>query len=269
MRVLVVGRGYIGRRFSEYSGCCIVDSYNEWVSHKFEGYDSVIFAAGIAHRKETAENKNLYFEVNRDLAVRVAEKAKNCGVSQFIYLSSMAIYGIVKGEIPTDLKPHGGHTSYSRSKHQAEALLENLADENFKVALVRPPMVYGSGCPGKFFLLLKLAKFMPAVPDTKNLRSMIYIDNLCEFLCGLVTKNIGGNFCPQNGEYVNTANLIKLIRRRMGRGTVVLPCLGIFVKWLSPLNGALQTAFGSLIYTPLSKEEYQKINLEESIEYIS
>jgi len=260
MKVLVVGGGYIGRSFAQYAAkkfeVELVDSYGGWKTQPFEGYDSVLFAAGIAHRKESFDKKTLYFEINRDLAIQVAEKAKHSGVKQFVYLSSMSVFGQAKEEISEATQPPTEHnTYYGHSKYEAEIALKNLENENFKIAIIRPPMVYGHNCPGKFATLVRLAKYMPIIPDTKNSRSMIYIDNLCEFLCMKIFETASGEFNPQNGEYVNTAHLIKLVRRLMGRKTLIIP-------W--PIN-CLGTAFKSLMYAPLHTEKYQKYNLEDSV----
>jgi len=260
-RVLVVGKGgYIGESFAAYAGkqmyVNVVDSHEGWKTISFSGYDAVLFAAGIAHRKQTVENKKLYFDVNRDLALAVADKAKSDGARQFIYLSSMAVYGNVdKGEISRNTIPTPRHNDYyGQSKLEAEqGFLHKFECEDFKIAIVRPPMVYGAGCPGKFSQLMKLAKFLPIVPDAKNKRSMIYIDNLCEILCTTINECQNGVLCPQNKEYVNTAEMISLIRQALGMNTFILPRLPWLFKIaeIFPVIGeAVKNAFGSLYYAP-------------------
>ena len=261
IKVLVVGAGsYIGENFVKYTeknfysaekieAVDIVDSFTGWKQKKFEDYDSVIFVAGIAHRKQTLENKNLYFQINRDLAVQVAKKAKSAKVPQFVYLSSMAVYGLKQGEISCNTKPNPRHNDYyGTSKLEAEDALIILADYNFKLAIIRPPMVYGENCPGKFGQLVKIAKYFPIVPCNGNERSLIYIDNLSEFLCTAVTGRLHGVFHPQDSGYASTAGLIKKIRRQDGKKTVIIGmkfliflCMLIFPQ--------VKTAFASLYYS--------------------
>jgi len=280
IKVLIVGKNsYIGNSFFEYAASknCenshihvnIVDSYNEWQETAFDGYDSVLFVAGIAHRKQTPQNKALYYSVNRDLALAVATKAKNNNVKQFIYLSSMSVYGIKEGEITTRTAPEPRHNDYyGQSKYEAEILLSQDKQICEILSIIRPPMVYGAKCIGKFGDLVRLSKYMPILPNAKNKRSMIYIDNLSEFLYSLIIHKSVGVFCPQNAEYTNTSELIKLIRKEQGKRTL-LTYGKIFMNLCAKIFPPIKTAFGTLYYTKeLSTYQhinYQHINLEDSV----
>ncbi|MCL2217950.1 MAG: NAD-dependent epimerase/dehydratase family protein [Defluviitaleaceae bacterium] len=258
-KILIVGAGgYIGESFADYAKARysaeveidIADSFDGWKQVSFEGYDSIVFAAGIAHRKQTKENAYLYFAVNRDLAVEVAKKAKSAGVGQFVYLSSMAVYGKKEGEISEDTKANPRHNDYyGLSKFQAERGLKKLESAEFAVAVLRPPMVYGKNCPGKFTQLVKLAKWLVIVPDSSNKRSILYIDNLSEFLCMVIQTRARGIFRPQDEKHVNTAALIRWIRRKMGRKTLIIPGMFWPLRILMAFCPPLRTAFGSLYYT--------------------
>jgi len=268
-RVLIVGaNSYIGESFAGYAkgrlDVDIVDSYEGWKVAPFHEYNSVVMAAGLAHqkwnRKQQKANKNKYFAINHDLAVAVAEKAKAGRVGQFIYLSSMAVYGLVEGVIAADAKARPRDRDYyGRSKYRAEVALTSLfaadgaynpaqAADAANLCIVRPPMVYGPGCPGKFSILIKIAKKLPFIPKVNNKRSMIFIDNLCEFLCLAVEQNTQGVFSPHNKEYMNTTWLLKAAREAMGKRTWVMPGLGLAVLCLKPFSAAVKTAFGSLYY---------------------
>src|SRR5699024_2819593 len=152
-----------------------------WKEKDFSMYDVVVHVAGIAHRKETKENAQLYYEINRDLAYDVAQKSKTESVKQFIFLSSMSVYGLEEGVIDgrTPLHPK---SNYGKSKLEAENLIQPLENKNFKVAIIRPPMIYGKDCKGNYQRLAKIAKKVPVFPKIDNKRSMIYIDNLSEFI---------------------------------------------------------------------------------------
>ena len=280
-RVLVVGaNSYIGGSFAGYANgrldVVLVDSYEQWKAAPFHEYDSVVMVAGIAHkkwtRKQQESNKELYFAINRDLAVAVAKKAKAGGVGQFIYLSSMAVYGMAEGVITADtrVQPRDGDY-YGQSKYLAELALTSLFEnEGAALCIVRPPMVYGPGCPGKFSTLVKVAKKLPFIPRVNNRRSMIFIDNLSEFLCLAVEQNSAGIFSPHNKEYMNTTWLLVAIRKALGKRTWVVPGLGLAVLCLKPFSNAVKTAFGSLYYEedaaklPL-KGGYQVVPAQESV----
>lgn len=165
-RILITGKNsYIGSRFQEwlakhpdkYKVDAISLRDESWKEKDFSEYDVVYHVAGIAHRKETKENRELYYKVNRDLAYEVAKKSKQDGIKQFIFLSTMSVYGLESGVIDehTPLKPK---SNYGKSKLQAEELIKPLEDDSFKIAILRPPMVYGKGCKGNYPRLAKLAK---------------------------------------------------------------------------------------------------------------
>jgi UDP-glucose 4-epimerase len=252
MKILVVGAGYIGSKFADYASRYFTvhttDSRKGWKSHNFENYSAVIFTAGIAHRKQTKKNAPLYFAVNCDLAVAVAEKAKRAAVPQFIYLSSIAVFGNKQGEISAHTNPNPAHNdNYGTSKLCAENALTNLQTADFKVAIVRPPMVYGENCPGKFRQLVKIAKILPIVPCNKNKRSVIYIDNLSEILCTIIKDRAAGFFHPQDENHTATSELIAQIRRENGKKTVTFSAK-LLLGALSVLP-PVRTAFGSLYYS--------------------
>ena len=277
-RVLVVGAGsYIGESFRRYAQgrlhVDVVDSYEEWKAAPFHEYDSVMLAAGLAHRKWTHKqhqaNKDMYFAINRDLAVAVAEKAKAGGVEQFVYLSSMAVYGLVEGVITHDTKISPREDDYyGQSKFQAEVALSAMLGD--ALCIVRPPMVYGPGCPGKFAGLVKVAKMLPFVPQVSNRRSMIFVDNLCEFLCLVVEKRVCVALNPHNREHVSTSWLLGAVKKALGKQVWILPGLGLVVRMLKPFCRPVKTAFGSLNYHESAAampfdEDYQLVSLEESI----
>lgn len=199
-RVLITGaHGYIGTMLAGYlkdDPAILADGISlrgdDWKTVDLSPYDSIVHLAGIAHRKETNENRQLYYDINRDLAVRTAEKAKREHVKQFVYVSTMAVYGKNSGVVTKD-SPLAPKTNYGRSKLEAENLLQQLEDGQFKVCIIRPPMVYGPGCKGNFQTLIKLARRLPVFPRVDNRRSMIYIDNLCEFIKRCVLE-YGGVF---------------------------------------------------------------------------
>ncbi|MBT2686427.1 NAD-dependent epimerase/dehydratase family protein [Bacillus sp. ISL-37] len=216
-----------------------------WKGKDFSEYEVVFHVAGIAHVKETEENGDLYYKVNRDLAFEVAQKAKREGVKQFIFLSSMSVYGVENGVIGknTPLKPK---SNYGKSKLQAEELIRTLEGKSFKVAILRPPMIYGNNCKGNYARLARLALKIPVFPDIKNKRSMIYIDNLCEFVRLLIDDSRSDLFFPQDKEYVCTSEMVKRIAEIHGKKINM-------TKLFNPLLNLVKTrtlnkVFGDLVY---------------------
>lgn len=289
-KILITGAGsYIGMSVEkwlnrpEFVGKYQVDTVdmrgNTWKRKDFSGYDTVFHVAGIAHAdigKVTEEQKKLYYAVNCDLAAKTAEKAKREGVGQFIYMSSIIVYGEEKskrkqGSITLETKPHPSNF-YGDSKWKAEKKIMPLSDQKFHVAILRPPMIYGKGSQGNYPKLSKLAEKLPIFPIVKNQRSMCYIDNLCEFVRLIVEHNDAGIFFPQNQEYVNTSELVRIIAKVKGHRIFMIPGFEWAVKILKKFPGRIgklaQKAFGTYFYEmgiSEYKEDYRVKTLEESI----
>ena len=183
-----------------------------WIPQKedFADYDVVFNVAGIAHIKETKENRHFYYDINRDLVIKIAEKSKEAGVKQFILLSTMSVYGLTVGHI-TKTTPTNPVNSYGISKLEADEAIKKIETDAFKFACLRPPMVYGKNCKGNYQTLRKFAIKSPIFPNYYNQRSMIYIGNLCEFVKEIIDKECGGLFFPQNSNYVQTSEMVSLI----------------------------------------------------------
>lgn len=283
-QILITGsKSYIGTSFQQYiskknGNMPLHDQWHvtfvsvrnsEWKQMDFSKYDTILHVAGIVHRKETEDMKPLYEQVNRDLTLELAKKAKAEGVKQFIFLSTMSVYGVVTGKITEDT-PLSPVNNYGRSKLEAEAGLQKLASEAFVVSIVRPPMIYGKDCTGNYALLSKLAKKIPVFPKVANERSMLYIDNLSEFLYRLADRRQGGIFCPQNRHYVNTSDMVARIAESYGKPMLLIPGFGWLIRLMAKKITLFAKVFGSLTYEqamsfPETIGDYEVVDYEESI----
>lgn len=256
-KVLIAGaNSYIGTSFEKYINENFSKDYQvdtidmidgSWRDKSFAGYDVVYHVAGIAHQKETKENAHMYYEINRDLAIEVAKKAKNDGVKQFIFLSSMSVYGMDIGVITKETRPNP-KTNYGKSKLQAEEQIVGLRDEKFKICVLRPPMVYGEGCKGNYNAIIKLVKKFPLFPRVNNKRSMVHIDNLVLFVKKAIDEELDGLYFPQDKEYVRTIDLARKIAKQENKKVYFSLLLGLIVIIFRPFIGKLRKAFGNLIY---------------------
>lgn len=254
-KVLITGaNSYIGMSFEKYMAqwpeeyqVDTVDMIDgTWREMSFAGYDSVFHVAGIAHQKETEENAHLYYKVNRDLAVEAAQKAKNDGVHQFVFLSTMAVYGLEEGAINRNT-PLSPKTHYGKAKMEAELQMDQLRSDAFRVTVLRPPMVYGEGCKGNYQSLVKFAKMMPFFPDYQNKRSMIHIDRLCWYVKDLMDHGTDGLVLPQDQEYICTCRMVRDIAKDMGKDMKLWKILNPAVS-LAKLLPVGKKAFGDLYY---------------------
>ncbi|PIC99888.1 NAD-dependent epimerase/dehydratase family protein [Sporosarcina sp. P29] len=263
-KILITGESsYVGmslvKWLANYPEKYLIDSISlrndSWKKEDFSEYDVVIHVAGIAHIKETRENKKKYYKVNRDLAYEVAQKAKKENIKQFIFLSSMSVFGVDNGviNINTPLTPK---SNYGKSKLQAENLIKYLESSNFKIAIIRPPMIYGKGCKGNYSKIAKLALKTPLFPAIENKRSMIYIDNLCEFIRLVIENTKTGIFLPQNIDYVCTSEMVKMVAEIHGTKIKMTRLFNIFIRIIK-IN-TFKKMFGDLIYER-QPEEYENL----------
>ncbi len=263
-KILITGaKSYIGTSFEKYLSQWTenyqVDTLDmidgSWRERLFSGYDVVLHVAGIAHVKETRKNRSLYYEINRDLAVETAKKAKAEGVRQFLFMSSMSVYGLDSGTVYPDTIPSPGN-AYGMSKLQAENEINQLKSDSFRVCIVRPPMVYGKGCKGNFNNIISLIRKIAIFPDIVNSRSMIYIDHLCEFLRMACDCCYADVWTPANKEPMCTAQMTKWIANNMGKKLYFSKLLGVCVKISMAFLPLTRKAFGDLTYVDTERLEY-------------
>ena len=226
----------------------------------FDGYDVVFNVAGIAHIKETKNNRQLYYEINRDLVIKIAKAAKEAGVHQFILLSTMSVYGLTVGHIKKDTATNPVN-AYGKSKVQADEEIKKLEDSSFKFVCLRPPMVYGKGCKGNYQSLRKFALKSPVFPDYDNQRSMIYIGNLCEFVKQCIDFEKTGLFFPQNAEYTNTSKMVKKIADAHEKKIRLTKAFNWGINIIQ--TNLVKKVFGSLTYE--REDVVRKYGLSESI----
>lgn len=289
-RVLITGaNSYIGTSFEKYAqnnysselSIETIDMIDgNWRNADFSRHDIVYHVAGIAHAdvgKVNEELKTKYYAINTDLAIETAKKAKAEGVKQFVFMSSAIVYGDsapygqVK-RITKDTEPSPANF-YGDSKWQADKGVRELSDDNFIVTVLRPPMIYGKASKGNYPTLAKMAKHLPIFPDVQNERSMLYIENLCEFLAQVMIRAEGGIFWPQNSEYVSTSGMVKMIANVCGNKVVMSRKFNWLVSIVSmapgKIGGLANKAFGSMSYDQsMSRYDFDYIvaDLRTSIE---
>lgn len=289
-RVLITGaNSYIGVSFDTWAKKNYPDKLTvntvdmidgSWREFDFSTYDCVFHVAGIAHAdvgNVSEERKQFYYQINRDLAIETAEKAKCEGVKQFVFMSSAIIYGDSapygkQKMITADTEPVPANF-YGDSKWQADQGVRTLQDDSFNVAVLRPPMIYGKGSKGNYPTLAKMAKKLPIFPNVNNERSMLYIDNLTEFLCQLMLRGDAGIYFPQNAEYTKTAEMVREIAAVSNHKIWVTKAFNWAVALAShmpgKISGLANKAFGNMTYAQemsVYDFEYRVADLKQSIQ---
>ena len=281
MKVVITGKNsYIGNHIEKWlidkcdgiSVCQLDVETDEWENYDFVGTDAVIHVAGIVHRPKL-KDESLYERVNAELPLKVATRAKDAGVKQFVFFSTMAVYGkdkALKPNVVTGETPIAPTNLYGQSKYRAETLLSELADENLVLSIVRPPNVYGYGCKGNYIGgFLKLANLPVAFPYAFNgvKQSMIYIGNLCEAIRIIVEKRLSGVYCPRD-EAVSAVELVRALRKAEGKNKRFSKFLGFFVKVFRFIP-VVKKIYGGIEYANISDVDngsYRVVTFDEAIE---
>lgn len=260
---------------------------DNWKKADYAKYDVVFHVAGIAHVNADPKMEPLYYKVNCNLTIEVAKHAKAAGVRQFIFMSSQIVFHesqSLKAEVLTAETKPVPNGSYGNSKLQAENGLWNLVKnqkENstrsqggnqMKICILRPCMIYGPNAKGNFSRLAKLACKTPVFPEWHNKRSMLYIDNLAEFVKQAIERELEGTFYPQNRELADTVEIVRYFAKEAGHKIWITKLLNPFVWMGSLVLQPINKMFATYYYNPkMSKMEfdYQLVSFEESLKQVA
>lgn len=259
MNVLIIGKdSYIGNHIDQWlsnKGIQVeqLDVLTvDWKKYDYSGYECIVHVAGIVHRPD-CNDWELYKKVNTDMPIGIATMAKQQGVKQYVFFSTMGVYGLGKKLRPNVIDentPTNGVGMYGKSKLLAEEGLQALSDDSFRISFVRPPSVYGKGCKGNYISgFTSIAKKLPIIPLAyQNVKqSMIYIDNLCELVYQIIDNRLSGPFCPQDEKAVSANEILEALGKGIGKKVRSSSIIGWFIPILSfvPL---VSKAYGGVEY---------------------
>jgi nucleoside-diphosphate-sugar epimerase len=237
-KILITGaNSFVGRNYRKFSQFKDVDEISLFDNRpediNFSKYDVVLHLAAIVHQsKKIAENE--YFIVNRDLCLQVATAAKRNGIRQFVFLSTVKVYGdfiqdlILRNEasgcFPVD--------SYGRSKLEAEIGLRKLEDHDFTVSIIRTPLVYGEGVKANMISLIKLIETIPLLPFkcTTNRRNYTYTGNLVGFIDQVIIKRASGVFIAMDNNAISTTDLVGYLSKYLRKKIILFKMPLLFIK---------------------------------------
>jgi nucleoside-diphosphate-sugar epimerase len=259
-RVLITGaNSFVGSNFKKYSQCDVIDEVSlldtDPGSINFWNYDVVLHLAAIVHQSKKIDEIQ-YFKVNRELCLIVAEHAKKAGISHFVFLSTLKVYGgYVNG---TELRDEDSECypddSYGKSKLAAEKGLKILEDANFTVSIIRTPLVYGEGVKANMINLVKLVDTFPILPFGKidNRRNFTYVENLIAYIDQIIQKRASGVFIVMDSASHSTTELVNYIAASLGKKIFLFKLPGVLLKLICLLiPDKLDKIFGSMEFENL------------------
>ena len=265
-KILITGaNGYLGSSFvNQYKNKYKFEKFS-LLSQKledinFDSVDIVLHYAALVHQKVEYSYEK-YHEINVEYPVKLAKLAKQSGVKQFVFISTIAVYGEEKEKLD-EKTVYNPITPYGKSKLEAEKELLKLNDDSFIVSIIRPPMVYGKNAPGNIDSLIKLVKKVPIIPLGKilNKRSFISIQNLCHMIDEIITQQKVGIFLASDDELLSTTRLIELIAKNLNKKIylIKIPLFENLLKLVKP--SFHKRLYGSLeVDNSITKE---KLNLK-------
>ncbi len=266
MKILLTGSsGYLGSAFiNQYKNKYPFEKFsllNQKIEDiKFDNIDVVLHCAALVHQK-IEHSYEKYHEINVGYPLKLAKLAKENGVKQFVFISTIAVYGedVEKLDENTSCNPI---TPYGKSKLEAEKELLKLSDDSFIVSIIRPPMIYGKNAPGNIDSLVKLVKKVPIIPLGKipNKRSFISIQNLCYMIDEIIIQRQNGIFLASDDKPLSTSMLIKLIAKNLDKKVylIKIPFFESLLKLVKP--SFHKRLYGSLeVDNSITKE---KLNLK-------
>ena len=228
----LVGTNYI--RYSKYKRIrevCLLENTPEDLD--YTGVDVVLHVAAIVHQ-EKKFHESEYFRINRDLCLEVAGRAKDAGVKQFVFLSTIKVYGEFKSGISawnenSECIPEDG---YGRSKYEAELALMKLGSGDFIVSIIRTPLIYGIGVKANMLSIVKLIDTIPVLPFGKvnNKRNFTYVENLVKLIDRIIERKAPGLFIAMDNRSLSTTELVQLISAGLGKKRILFRLPRLIIK---------------------------------------
>lgn len=241
----------------------------------YSDIDVVFHLSALVHQMSGASCEE-YERVNVTQTLQLSKKVKENGVKQFVFMSTVKVYGEETDSKYSENSICNPEDDYGKSKLKAELELQKLEDENFKVSIIRTPIVYGYGVKANIKSLINLVNKVPLLPFGKieNKRSMVYIGNLCHLVDEIIIQKKSGIFLACDDQPLSTSKLIELIAKnidlvkRSGCGTITLREKKIYlikIPFFESLLKILKPSFHKRLYGSLEIDNTitkEKLNLK-------
>lgn len=240
---VVIGHGKTSSRASNINSFfkININSKSNW-RKCLSDVNTVVHLAAVAHNNLI--NQDYINEVNFNGTINLAKQSVECGVSRFVFISSIGVLGNTTkdGKLFDENSVGVAHSQYSQSKLDAENELLKLAKETgLELVIIRPVLVYGAKAPGNFGKLVKLVQKSPFLPFALcgNKRSFISVDNLVDFISTCVEHPRAKNeiFCISDGVDVSIKEFTNGIAKGLSKSLIQVPIPGFIFKLVGVLTG--------------------------------
>lgn len=249
-----IGSNFIKKYENEYNiiSVCLIKNKPEDLD--YTGVDTILHLAALVHQMKGAPEER-YFEVNTELTRRLAIAAEEKGVKHFVFYSTVAVWGthgyFDYDRVITLKTPLNPLTAYAKSKYNAEEILSELESDNFKVSILRPPMVYGKDCPGNMKRLEKLVDILPILPfgNDENKRTIVHIDKLLDETNKIIQNEKDGIFIPRDNQDMSIRDILEYIFKEKNTKKILIKLPKSGVKLLHRLKPrVIESLYGSLLF---------------------
>ena len=284
MKLLITGsNGFVGSYFiDKYKNKYDIKTFSfredDINTLDWKEIDVVFHLSALVHQMGGA-SKEEYERVNVTQTLQLAKKAKENGVNHFVFMSTVKVYGEETNSVYTENTICNPEDEYGKSKLKAELELLKLENEDFKVSILRTPIIYGYRVKANIKALISLINKIPILPFGKmeNKRSMVYIGNICHLVDKLVIQQKAGIFLASDDEPLSTTKLCELISKNLNKKIylVKIPFFESLLKLLKPsfhkrLYGSLEvdntiTREKLNLKNPYSVEEGIRVMLKKEI----
>jgi nucleoside-diphosphate-sugar epimerase len=159
-----------------------------------EGVDAVVHLAELSNDPLGQLHPTLTKDINHAGSVRLAQLAKDAGVTRFVYTSSCSVYGAGGDSMRTEESETDPQTAYAECKVLVERDLSAMADDDFTPTFLRNATAYGPSPRMRFDIVLNnlsghawTAGVIRMTSDGTPWRPIVHVADICDAIrCALV-----------------------------------------------------------------------------------
>lgn len=230
-----------------------LDLMNE-IPKFINSFDLIIHAAGKAHTiPKSKEDLDAFYNVNVLGTKNLLEGLSISLPKQFVFISSVSVYGLIKGENINENCSLLAEDPYGKSKIEAEFIVKNWCEENnVTCTILRLPLIVGANPPGNLGSMIQGIKkgYYFNIAGGTSKKSMVLASDIAKFI--LKAAEVGGTYNLTDGIHPTFNELSKNISQNIGKSFV--PNMPLFIaNVLAKIGDILGNAF------PINSNKLSKI----------